>query len=299
MSSRILTQKRIDDLTSNAPSWSELIDTSEVVCTTGMKRHGKSTLTYDLLEELGQEYDKPMYAWGVPLAKRELFPEHIHHIDDLYEIQYLTNACISLDEIHRSFNARGALKKDNIEFSEILTFSGQNNQILFLTTLNNGLIDINTFRIANPILAYKRVGNLQAGAERYGVRKYTEQAKDAWSRIPRGRKDTPERDMECQLTYIISEEYVGWMKNPKPSWWSKDISEIHSKKLQSYISTNRGELKMKAMAYESEWLEFCVKKANRSNGSFAKLNKIKKEYPIEKFYVEHILKDEWETENGS
>lgn len=291
----ILNQEKIDDLTESAPTWEQLIDVSEVVSVTGMKRHGKSALIYYLTEYLAKVYNKPIYTWGVPLFKRKLFPEIFKHFDDLTVIERFTNAVVSLDEFHRGFNSRTALRQDNVEFSDVLTFSGQNNQELLISTLNNGLLDINMFRICNPVLAYKRVGNLQAISERSGIRKYTEQAKDAWNRIPRGRKGTPERALEAQLTYIISEEYIGWMKNPMPTWWSENISEIHSKALQKVVKDNKPAITSIANKYQVEYLDFITRKATKGS-SLTPISRLKRQYPIERYYVEHILKDEWESD---
>lgn len=294
MSITTLTSDIISNLTRDAPSWTELVDVSEVVCITGMKRHGKSALTYYLAEELQKAYTKPIHTWGIPLVKQPLFPKPFSHFTDLFHVQSYYNGIITLDEIHRRFSARRALSQENIEFSDIMTFSGQNNQLLILSTLNNGLIDINTFRIANPILIYKRVGNLQAISERTGIRKFTEQAKNAWKEIPRGRKNTPERSMETKLCYIISEQFIGWMQNPQPDWWNDDVSEMHSQKLKEIIDNNGASLKASAMLYQADWLEFCVKKAQRETGGFKRIKTIQKAYPIEKFYVEHILKETWD-----
>lgn len=289
-----LTPAYIEFITANSPSWSDIIDVSEVVCITGMKRHGKSALTYFLAEELNQKYQKEVYSWGIPLAKQRLFPANYNHFTELHGIQGYYNSIITLDEIHRQFSARKSLSADNIEFSDVMTFSGQNNQILLLSTLNNGLIDINTFRICNPILIYKRVGNIQAVAERSVLRKFTIRANEAWRKIPRGRKNTPERALEAQLSYIISDQYIGWMHNSLPGdWWNTSVSEMHSKNIANMIKINHNQLTRSAMQYQGEYLDYCVQKANRTGG-YTQLKRIQNQYPIEKFYVEKILKDEWD-----
>ncbi len=286
-----LTLEKINDLTSNSPTWTHIVDVSEVVCITGMKRHGKSALTYHLLEELGREYKKKPYSWGIPIQKQDLFPEDFTHFMDLDDIQSYYDGIIGLDEIHRSFSARKSLSSENVTFSEVMTFSGQNNQILILSTLNNGIIDINTFRIANPVLVYKRVGNLQAASERSALRSYTFKAMEAWKTIPRGRKDTPERNLENQLSYVISDIFIGWMQNPMPRWWDQNTSEMHSsQKQQRENPFDPSGLLNKARQYETEWYNYLFRKNTKDVMSLKDYNKLKKQYPIEKFYFEQILK---------
>lgn len=288
-----LTPEIIDNLTVNAPSWSEIIDVSEVVCITGMKRFGKSVLAYFLLDHLAVKYKKPRHCWGIKLPKMSLFPSEYKHFSEIDSIEGFYNGVVSLDEIHMAFSARRALSNSNVTFSKMMTFSGQNNQILLLSTLNNGLIDINTFRICNPVLVYKRVGNLQAASERAALRKYTTKAMENWKKIPKGRKDTPERSLEAQLSYVISDEYIGWMKNPKPEWWTQKVSEMHSTgKLPVINPFDHTGIRNKANNYMDEYMAFIIRKFEKIGGGLVGLNRIKKHYPIERYYIEHVLKDQ-------
>jgi len=221
----------------SAPSWSEIIDNTDVVITTGRRRHGKSALIYELQEILSKNYSFPKYAWGIPRNKHKFFPDDLHHFQHIENLERYNYSVIALDEIHQIYSARSSVSKTNKWLSQAMTFSGQRNQILLLATLNNALIDVNTFRITNPILIYKRIGKLQANAERSATKEFTKNAQKEWERIPHGKKGSPERAVESSLSYVVSDEYIGWKYNELPSWWSDNASEMSRIDNDKFVSS--------------------------------------------------------------
>ena len=224
----------------NAPKWTEIIDITDVVVETGRRRHGKSVLIYKLQEILSNEHDNmKKMAWGIPNQKHQYFPNDLVHFMEIEEIDENPYSILALDEIHQVYGARNSISAVNKYLSQAMTFSGQRNQILLMATLNNALIDINTFRICNPILIYKRVGKLQANSERSATKEFTKNAYQEWLKIPQGKRGTPERALESSLSYVVSDEHVGWMWNDKPSWWSEEASEMHAGVVKSFDTTKR------------------------------------------------------------
>lgn len=270
----------------SAPAWTDLIDNTDVVSITGRRRHGKSVCVYFLQDLLADHYGLKKYAWGIPPTKQQFFSEEIEHFDVVEDIEQMTQSVIALDEIHQIFTARRSMSDLNQTISQLMTFSGQRNQILLLATLNNALIDIDTFRITNPVLVYKRVGVIQACAERTATRSFTNRAAKAWQQIPHGKKGTELRALESQLSYVVSEEYEGWMVNPKPHWWTEEASEMHNPDSlpvipeETILEQYRGE-------YEA-WIYAQVMSCPLCDQG-RKAQKLHKTYPIQKYYLQKIL----------
>ena len=281
----MLKHEKLNDIIESiksAPSFEDIIDTTDVVSITGRRRHGKSVLLYKLLDDLSEHYGVFKYAWGIPLPKRKFFNNEIEHFDDIEDIEDMSQSCIGCDEIHRVFSARSSMRDLNKRISELMTFTGQRNQILILATLNNALIDIDTFRITNPILIYKRVGRLQANSERRATKEYTMKASKEWLRIPHGKKGTNVRLLECSLSYVVSDEYEGWIYNNKPEWWNESASEVQNIKTEDK-ENNHVELNDYRAEYEQFIFQKVIKYPIDQQNRMRK--QLKREYHIEKYYL--------------
>lgn len=183
----------------------------------GRKRYGKSALGHYIVEKLHTEQKLPCYIVGFPEKKQYLLPEWLHPIEN---VDILPDNCIALvDEASFKHHAHKVRGKETEFMDKLISVSGQKKQtIIFIThTMRKFAI---TLLIDVDLLLCKEPSLLHANLERGEVRKIMEEVKQEFSKLP--------RDEVKKSTYVISDGWRGFMRNPLPSFWSEELSEAWS-----------------------------------------------------------------------
>jgi len=194
-----------------------LIHHPSVVLITGKRRSGKSCLGYFLLEQFHKERNIPTYVLSLPKEKHHLLPDFITPVDTVDE---LPENCIALiDESSLSYHASKWGAKETVVMDRMISVSGQKKQTFvfishtmrkFAVTL---LLEIDLLLCKEPSLFHSKL-------ERSEVRKLTEEVAREFKKLPKGetRKNV----------YVISEDFVGFIRNPMPSFFTPELSTAYA-----------------------------------------------------------------------
>ena len=166
-----------------------------------------------LLENFKAKTDKQIYALGF---KDESLPDWIKAIGNIEEIK--NNSVILIDEGGVEFSSRKAMSGANTFLSELLLIARHKDLSVIFITQNSSNLEINAIRQAD-YLVMKPSSLLQKDFERKKI-------KDVYSQVD---KDFEELN-DPGLTYIYANNYLGFVSNSLPSFWSDKVSKGYSKR---------------------------------------------------------------------
>jgi len=179
----------------------------------GARGTGKSAIGMRLLENFKAKTSKKVYALGF---KEESLPDWIKAIRNIEEIA--NNSVILIDEGGIEFSSRKAMSNANKILSEILLISRHKDLSVIFITQNSSNLEINVIR-QSDYLILKPSSLLQKDFERKKI-------KDVYSEVD---KEFEELE-DPGLTYIYANNYLGFVSNSLPSFWSEKVSKGYSKR---------------------------------------------------------------------
>jgi hypothetical protein len=174
----------------------------------GARGSGKSAIAMSLLENL-KGSGKKFLAMG--FQSKDL-PEWIKVIEAVDEIE--NDSYIVIDEGGILFSSRDSMSNSNKLLSELLFIARHKNLTILFISQNSSNIEINTIRQADFIIL-KKSSLLQKDFERKKIAEiYTEYA-EGFDKYKNNKG----------LTLVYSDQFVGFIDNELPSFWSAGASK--------------------------------------------------------------------------
>lgn len=174
----------------------------------GARGSGKSAIALSILENL-KGGSKKFFAMGF---KSEDLPNWIQVIEKTDDLE--NDAYVVIDEGGILFSSRDSMSSANKLLSELLFIARHKNLTIFFISQNSSNIEINTIRQSDFIIL-KKSSLLQKDFERKKIADiYTEYS------------DGFEKHKNLKgLTLIYSDQFVGFINNELPSFWSSKVSK--------------------------------------------------------------------------
>lgn len=160
------------------------------------------------------------YAKGLPEEKKHLLPDYIEFIPP-EQRDLPDNAAIFLDESAMFYYARDFGMDINKAMSILLSISGQKNQLLIFATHFMRKLDIDIVTDLD-MLAFKMPGLMHMHFERREIKTIVKRVYEEFKKLPGKIED------KKKYTYVISDDYEGFVTNPLPEFWSEDLSKAFS-----------------------------------------------------------------------
>lgn len=189
--------------------WTKLKNSDSMIgLIVGARGSGKTAVALSFFENLKGGKDK-FFAMG--FQSKDL-PEWIQIIEKVEDIE--NDSFVVIDEGGILFSSRDSMSNPNKLLSELLFIARHKNLTIMFISQNSSNIEINTIRQADFILL-KKSSLLQKDFERKKIADiYTEYA-DGFEKY-RNQKG---------LTLIYSDQFVGFINNELPSFWSTNVSK--------------------------------------------------------------------------
>ncbi len=180
----------------------------------GARGTGKSAAGMRLLENFHAKTKRMVYCMGFD---RKDLPKWITPVESLDQIK--NNAFILVDEGGIEFSSRSSMSSANKLLSDLLLISRHKDLSVLFISQNSSNIEVNTLRQSDYLLL-KPPSLLQLDFERKKIKKIYEDVKENF------RKHRKDRG----LTYVYSDQYVGFVSNGLPSFWSENVSKSYKNK---------------------------------------------------------------------
>tara|TARA_Y100000310_G_C20689639_1_gene821384 strand:+ start:3320 stop:4144 length:825 start_codon:yes stop_codon:yes gene_type:complete len=180
----------------------------------GARGTGKSAIGMRLLENFKAKTKKNIYALGF---KEESLPSWISVVNSIEEIQ--NNAVILIDEGGIEFSSRKSMSNANKFLSELLLIARHKDLSVIFITQNSSNLEINAIRQAD-YLVMKPSSLLQKDFERKKI-------KDIYRSV---QEDFDQLIEDKSVTYIYGNDYLGFISNSLPSFWSEKVSKGYAKR---------------------------------------------------------------------
>ena len=194
-----------------------LIHHPSVVLITGKRRSGKSCLAYYILEKINEEQKIPCFVVSLPKEKHHLLPSFITPVDT---VDALPENCIALiDESSLSYHAYKWGAKETVVMDRMISVSGQKKQTFIFISHTMRKFAV-TLLLETDLLLCKEPSLFHSKLERSEVRKLTEEASKEFKKLP---KDDVKKNV-----YVISEDFVGFIHNPMPSFFTPELSAAYA-----------------------------------------------------------------------
>ncbi len=175
----------------------------------GARGTGKSAIGMRLLENFKVKTNKTIYALGF---KEESLPKWISVVKDIEEIN--NNSVILIDEGGIEFSSRKAMTNANKLLSEILLIARHKDLSIVFITQNSANLELNVIR-QSDYLILKPGSLMQKDFERKKIQTIYESVDT----------DFEELKGTIGLTYIFSDEFLGFVTNSLPSFWNDKVSK--------------------------------------------------------------------------
>jgi hypothetical protein len=195
--------------------WLEIVEPQSMNLIAGAKRTGKSVLAYWLMEQLHKKYGLNAYVYGLPEAKWHLLPEFT---DPLTTLDLPEDSIIIFDEAYREFHSRTPMGADNKQIDTIAGLVGQKNIVALYITQMTRKLDVGIVGACDSIM-WKKPSLLQMKFEREQFRREVDSIYHKFKKL--------EDDSIKMSTYVISEDFEGFLVNPVPDWWSEELSTAY------------------------------------------------------------------------
>ncbi|MCF7872409.1 hypothetical protein K9L97_05235 [Candidatus Woesearchaeota archaeon] len=174
----------------------------------GARGSGKTATALSILEDI-KNSDRNFYAMGFPGAK---LPKWIGVVDGIEDIK--NDSYVVIDEGGILFGSRDSMSDANKMLSDLLFIARHKNLSIFFISQNSSNLEINTLRQAD-FLFLKKSSLLQKNFERKIV-----------SDIYTGYQDGFDKYKSKKgVGLIYSDEFVGFVENRLPSFWSSGVSK--------------------------------------------------------------------------
>lgn len=194
-----------------------IIQHPSIILIIGRRRYGKSALGFNILEKFHNERKLPTYVVNLPKEKHHLLPDWIIPESD---VEKLPDNCIALiDESALSYYAHHWMKKETVVMDRMISISGQKNQTFIFITHTMRKFAI-TLLLDIDILLCKKPSLLHSKLERSEVRKLVDKVAKEFNKLP--------PDEVKKNTYVISDDFEGFIRNKLPSFWSEELSKSYA-----------------------------------------------------------------------
>jgi hypothetical protein len=189
--------------------WTKLKNSDSMIgIIVGARGSGKSAVALSILENL-KGGKKKFFAMG--FQSKDL-PDWIQTIEDVNNLE--NDSFVVIDEGGILFSSRESMSSSNKLLSELLFIARHKNLTILFISQNSSNIEINTLRQADFILL-KKSSLLQKDFERKKISDiYTEYA-EGFEKYKKHKG----------ITLIYSDQFVGFMDNELPSFWSTNVSK--------------------------------------------------------------------------
>lgn len=194
-----------------------IIQHPSIILIIGRRRYGKSALGFNILENFHNERKLPTYVVSLPKEKHHLLPDWITPVET---VEKLPDNCVALiDEGALKYHAYMWGAKETVVMDRVISVSGQKDQtFIFIThTMRKFaitlLLDVDILLCKNPSLLHSKL-------ERSEVRKLVDKVAKEFNKLP--------RDEVKKSTYVISDDFEGFIRNKLPSFWSEDLSKSYA-----------------------------------------------------------------------
>lgn len=195
--------------------WIEIVQPGTLNLIAGGKGKGKSVLAYWLIELLHEELNLNAYIYGLPEEKWHLIPEFA---DPLATLDLPENSIILFDEAYKDFYARTPGAKSNKQIDTIAGLVRQKNIIGLYITQQTRKLDVGIVGSCDTLL-FKKPSLLQMLFDRRELRAIIAKVYNKF-------KQFSDDDIK-KNTYVISEDFEGFLTNPKPAWWTEELSTAY------------------------------------------------------------------------
>jgi len=139
-------------------------------------------------------------------------------MDPLTTLELPDDSIIVFDEAYREFYSRQAMSAVNKQIDTIAGLVGQKNICALYVTQLARKLDVGIVGACDSIL-FKQPSLLQMKFDRGEMKKEIE-------KIYRLFKDIPSEKVKAH-TYVISDDFEGFLKNPLPPWWTEELSKAY------------------------------------------------------------------------
>lgn len=189
--------------------WKRLRESDSLIgIVVGARGSGKSAVALSIMEEL-QGNKENYYAMGF---KSKDLPDWIKVVEDIKEIE--NNSFVVIDEGGILFSSRDSMSDSNKFLSELLFIARHKDLTILFISQNSSNIEVNTLRQAD-FLILKKSSLLQKDFERKKISDiYTKYSED-FSKY---------KNMKG-ASLIYSDEFVGFVHNELPTFWSAKVSK--------------------------------------------------------------------------
>lgn len=175
----------------------------------GARGKGKTAIGLKLCENFATKTKKNFYSMGF---SREKMPSWIQNVEDTSYIK--NNSIVLVDEGGILFNSRESMSKANKLLSNLILISRHKNLTILFISQNSANLEINVLRQAD-FLILKPSSLLQKNFERKIIKEIYNDCEESFEEF---------KHIEG-ITFIYSDEYIGFIDNPLPSFWKESISK--------------------------------------------------------------------------
>lgn len=196
--------------------WEKSINSSDskIGIILGARGTGKTAFGMKFMENTRAKYKKKCFALGFDANE---MPSWIKAVQDVKEIE--NNSFVLIDEGGILFSSRNSMSNANKLLSELILIARHKNLSILFISQNSSNLDINILRQAD-FLVLKPSSLLQKEFERKIIQKIYDVADSDFEKL----KD------KKGLTHIYSNDFVGFVSNPLPSFWGENISKSFRQK---------------------------------------------------------------------
>ena len=174
----------------------------------GARGSGKSGIALCLAESLRDSREK-FFAMG--FSRKDL-PKWINVVDKVDELE--NDSFVVIDEGGILFNSRDSMSSSNKMLSELLFIARHKNLTILFVSQNSSNLEINTLRQADFIIL-KKGSLLQKSFERKIISDIYEEYSEKFHEYRRKKG----------VALIYADNFLGFVDNELPSFWSENVSK--------------------------------------------------------------------------
>ncbi len=175
----------------------------------GARGTGKTAFGIKFLENLHAKSKKKCYAMGFDSKSLPAWINNVGSVEDLGNDSF-----VLIDEGGILFNSRNFMSNANKFLSELILIARHKNLSILFISQNSSNLEINILRQAD-FLVLKPSSLLQKNFERKIVQKIYGEAELHFEKFKENRG----------ATYIYAGNFLGYVSNPLPSFWSSGLSK--------------------------------------------------------------------------
>lgn len=198
-----------------ALQWQKILSTHPRVLILGAQGTGKSCLAFWLLEIL--HHQSRCLAFRIPREGASYIAPWLGIIHDLNDAP--PGSIVLVDEAYLSLFARESLTKRNRELTKVVNLARQKNLGLIFVAHEARHIDKNILSCIDT-LVIKKPAPLQVALDRSFLKSYLLKAQSVFQ----GKSDSASK--ATSYVGFSPSGFEGVLQNPKPSFWSDELSHI-------------------------------------------------------------------------